>query len=183
MCIFGQERRALLFCQEDRALLCRECDIPIHRANEHTKKHNRFLLTGIKLSAAASFSGGSQSEAGKKISVANEVNFQPRSTGNCSESSSNPWRVNESSQAVNRQGSDSNSSVSKYLMETSPSWQVEDFLDPSSNYGCCKVCSVFVYFLMVVIEMAFMSKLSVANSKVPNIYLSLCLIINAYSLS
>ncbi|CAF2146150.1 unnamed protein product [Brassica napus] len=46
LCDICGERRALLFCQEDRAILCRECDIPIHQANEHTKKHNRFLLTG-----------------------------------------------------------------------------------------------------------------------------------------
>ncbi|KAF2322828.1 hypothetical protein GH714_031190 [Hevea brasiliensis] len=43
LCDICQERRALLFCQEDRAVLCRECDIPIHKANEHTKKHNRML--------------------------------------------------------------------------------------------------------------------------------------------
>ncbi|GFP88273.1 B-box zinc finger protein 20 [Phtheirospermum japonicum] len=44
-----QERQVLLFCQEDRALLCRESDVPIHKANELTKKHNGFLLTGVKL--------------------------------------------------------------------------------------------------------------------------------------
>ncbi|XWS54969.1 hypothetical protein CRYUN_Cryun10bG0135100 [Craigia yunnanensis] len=40
LCDICQERRAFLFCQEDRAILCRECDLPIHRANEHTQKHN-----------------------------------------------------------------------------------------------------------------------------------------------
>ncbi|KAL3351553.1 hypothetical protein AABB24_019901 [Solanum stoloniferum] len=50
MCDICQERRGFLFCQQDRAIMCRECDIPIHKANEHTQKHNRYLLTGIKLS-------------------------------------------------------------------------------------------------------------------------------------
>lgn len=47
----------MVFCQEDRAILCRECDDSIHKANEHTQKHNRFLLSGVKLSPLeASFS-------------------------------------------------------------------------------------------------------------------------------
>ncbi|PIN04883.1 hypothetical protein CDL12_22575 [Handroanthus impetiginosus] len=140
-CDICQERRALLFCQEDRALLCRECDIPIHRANEHTKKHNRFLLTGVKISAAASSyqtaisPTGSKSETEINISVTNEVNYQPTSTANCSESSSNPWRDNEQSQPMSQQGAESTSSISEYLMETLPGWHVDDLLEPSSHYG------------------------------------------------
>ncbi|KAJ6365200.1 hypothetical protein OIU76_030050 [Salix suchowensis] len=38
LCDICQERRALLFCQEDRAILCRECDLSIHKANEDTQK-------------------------------------------------------------------------------------------------------------------------------------------------
>ncbi|XP_010536379.1 PREDICTED: B-box zinc finger protein 21 [Tarenaya hassleriana] len=51
LCDICQEKRAFLFCQQDRAILCKDCDTPIHAANEHTKKHDRFLLTGIKLSS------------------------------------------------------------------------------------------------------------------------------------
>ncbi|XP_012837095.1 PREDICTED: B-box zinc finger protein 20 isoform X2 [Erythranthe guttata] len=141
-CDICQERQALLFCQEDRALLCRECDIPIHRANELTKKHNRFLLTGVKLSAAASSyqaaatsSTESRSEKKNKMSAANEVNYMPSSTANCSESSSNPMGYNESNQVMSEQQSDSTSSISEYLMETLPGWHVEDLLDPSTHYG------------------------------------------------
>ncbi|PQM38562.1 B-box zinc finger protein 20 [Prunus yedoensis var. nudiflora] len=53
VCDICQERRAFLFCQQDRAILCRECDLPVHAANEHTQKHSRFLLTGVKLSATS----------------------------------------------------------------------------------------------------------------------------------
>lgn len=49
-----QERRGFVFCQEDRAILCRDCDDPIHSANQLTMKHSRFLLTGARLSAAPS---------------------------------------------------------------------------------------------------------------------------------
>ncbi|KAK9286198.1 hypothetical protein L1049_014582 [Liquidambar formosana] len=41
-CDICQEKLAFLFCQEDRAILCRECDLSIHMANEHTQKHNSF---------------------------------------------------------------------------------------------------------------------------------------------
>ncbi|GAB4837855.1 hypothetical protein Ancab_027381 [Ancistrocladus abbreviatus] len=53
LCDICQERRAFLFCRGDRAILCRECDISIHAANEHTQKHSRFLLTGVKLSPSS----------------------------------------------------------------------------------------------------------------------------------
>ncbi|KAK1303174.1 B-box zinc finger protein 20 [Acorus calamus] len=52
-CDICQERRAILFCQEDRAILCSECDSPIHTANPLTQKHNRFLLTGVRVSSAS----------------------------------------------------------------------------------------------------------------------------------
>ncbi|KAL1554327.1 B-box zinc finger protein 20-like [Salvia divinorum] len=135
-CDICQERQALLFCQEDRALLCRDCDVPIHKANELTKKHNRFLLTGVKLSAAvsshqgATSSSGSQSERTIKTLVTNAS-----SNANCSETSSNPMRGNESSLPVSEQASDSTSSISEYLIETLPGWHVEDLMDPSSHYG------------------------------------------------
>ncbi|EPS72497.1 hypothetical protein M569_02266, partial [Genlisea aurea] len=57
-CDICQGKRALFFCQEDRALLCKDCDFPIHQANQYTKKHTRFLLTGARISPASS----SQSE-------------------------------------------------------------------------------------------------------------------------
>ncbi|KAK4355347.1 hypothetical protein RND71_024318 [Anisodus tanguticus] len=55
------------FCLEDRALLCRKCDIAIHTANPHVSAHQRFLLTGVKVGlepvdpGGASSSGTSQS--------------------------------------------------------------------------------------------------------------------------
>ncbi|KAK4491456.1 hypothetical protein RD792_002206 [Penstemon davidsonii] len=62
------------FCQEDRARLCLECDNPIHKANEYTKKQNRFLLSGVKISGAAS----SYQAAGTGTSSSG-INIQPNS--------------------------------------------------------------------------------------------------------
>ena len=39
-----QDAPAVLFCSEDRAVICRECDLMIHTANEFTAKHNRHIL-------------------------------------------------------------------------------------------------------------------------------------------
>ncbi|CAH9080919.1 unnamed protein product [Cuscuta epithymum] len=54
LCDICQERKAWLFCEEDRAMLCGECDVPIHKANENTRTHNRFLVTGVQLSPTSS---------------------------------------------------------------------------------------------------------------------------------
>ena len=37
-----QDAAAVLFCSEDRAIICRECDFMIHTANELTAKHSRY---------------------------------------------------------------------------------------------------------------------------------------------
>nr|VDD47646.1 unnamed protein product [Brassica oleracea] len=144
LCDICGERRALLFCQKDRAILCRECDIPIHQANEHTKKHNRFLLTGIKLSASpsayprASNSGATLGQAKTRPkSVSGEVPSSVSSEVFASSPSTTTinyyYGLEETYQQASDSGSGSGSgSISEYLMETLPGWRVEDLLeDPS----------------------------------------------------
>ncbi|CAA0827672.1 B-box zinc finger protein 21 [Striga hermonthica] len=140
-CDICQDRQALLFCQEDRALLCRDCDIPIHKANELTEKHNRFLLTGVKLSATASSYEVGTSSTGSRTEQEIKVNgyYQQNSISYCSESASKPYRDSESSQLQKKQYLDSTDNISEYLMETITGWPVEEFLDPSFNYGFCKI--------------------------------------------
>ncbi|XXG67607.1 hypothetical protein AAC387_Pa06g0911 [Persea americana] len=48
-CDICQETTGYFFCLEDRALLCRKCDVAIHTANAHVSAHQRFLLTGVKV--------------------------------------------------------------------------------------------------------------------------------------
>ncbi|CAA3017729.1 B-box zinc finger 20 [Olea europaea subsp. europaea] len=140
-CDICRERRALLFCQEDRALLCRECDIPIHKANEYTKNHNRFLLTGIKLSA---FAASYQASTSFSITGSNNANknFQTDSDVNTSESTSTTLRRvhnNGSDRSGSQEGSVSMSGISEYLIETLPGWHVEELLDPFSSHVFCKI--------------------------------------------
>ncbi|KAI0493893.1 hypothetical protein KFK09_024020 [Dendrobium nobile] len=113
LCDICQEKRGIVFCTEDRAILCHECDSPIHAANGLTMKHSRFILTGIGLSSAtitASSHSSEQSINKKKVSHS-QLFSSP--TVECS----------------------STSSISDYLIKMLPGYQVEDFLlDDSMNY-------------------------------------------------
>lgn len=143
-----QERRALLFCKEDRAILCKECDLPIHRANEHTQKHNRFLLTGVQLSSAVlanynnnQTSSSSMSPTGSEASNAGTNNLKARS-GNSGMKSNSISTTDQSTPGYFQvdciqEGSVSTGSISEYLIETLPGWHVEDLLQYpcSSQYG------------------------------------------------
>ncbi|KFK42933.1 hypothetical protein AALP_AA1G057500 [Arabis alpina] len=53
-CDICQEKAAFIFCVEDRALLCRDCDESIHVANSRSANHQRFLATGIKVALSSS---------------------------------------------------------------------------------------------------------------------------------
>ncbi|PPR91232.1 hypothetical protein GOBAR_AA29441 [Gossypium barbadense] len=119
LCDICQERRAFLFCQEDRAMFCRECDVSIHRANEITQKHNRFLLTGVKLSPSLSLNPTSSSSETKSSSSHSSKRLQD----NASISTSN--------------------NISEYLMEKLPGWNVDDFPDPSSGGDANGFCKIF----------------------------------------
>ncbi|XP_042013765.1 B-box zinc finger protein 24-like [Salvia splendens] len=48
-CDICQEKPAFIFCVEDRALFCKDCDEPIHSANSRAANHQRFLATGIRV--------------------------------------------------------------------------------------------------------------------------------------
>ena len=52
-CDICQSAPAVALCHEDRAFLCRACDVSIHSANEHAAAHSRFLFTNVKLELAA----------------------------------------------------------------------------------------------------------------------------------
>ncbi|KAG5018244.1 hypothetical protein AAZX31_06G025200 [Glycine max] len=111
LCDVCQERRAFVFCQQDRAILCKECDVPVHSANDLTKNHNRFLLTGIKFSALDSPSTPPKPAGGNSL-----TNQQPQ-----------------------QQTGFTGSSISEYLINTIPGMEFEDFLDSHSlPFACSK---------------------------------------------
>ncbi|XP_060199771.1 B-box zinc finger protein 21-like [Lycium barbarum] len=144
VCDICQERRAFLFCQQDRAILCRECDVSIHKANEHTQKHNRFLLTGVKISANSALY--SSSESPSETSSTNSLTTKNQDStkkplplpisGSVSSST-----VHQETVVAANIGEDSlTSSISEYL-EMLPGWHVEEFLNSSNipTNGFCKI--------------------------------------------
>ncbi|KAK1439885.1 hypothetical protein QVD17_05709 [Tagetes erecta] len=131
-CDICQERRAFLFCKEDRAILCRECDIPIHRANEHTQKHTRFLLTGVKLSASLScyddFCSQTPSSSNSNGSIESTKGFGHQNGGSINDMYSNYSMIHGDG------GSMEAGSISEYLTETLPGWHVDQLFD-SYDFG------------------------------------------------
>ncbi|XP_074275438.1 B-box zinc finger protein 21-like [Silene latifolia] len=121
-CDICQEKRAFLFCKEDRAILCRECDIQIHKANEHTQNHHRFLLTGVKISASSTPYPNSSV-------TSSEPTSRNSNTSKITSSSSTNYSM------INEVGSIStNNFMPEYLMDDDmPGWRLEDLLD--SSYG------------------------------------------------
>ncbi|KAI5074532.1 hypothetical protein GOP47_0010493 [Adiantum capillus-veneris] len=49
LCDICQEKGAFIFCLEDRALVCRDCDECIHAVNTLAAGHQRFLATGVQV--------------------------------------------------------------------------------------------------------------------------------------
>ncbi|KAF5451971.1 hypothetical protein F2P56_027019 [Juglans regia] len=53
-CDICQDKAAFIFCVEDRALFCQDCDEPTHSAGSLSANHQRFLATGIRVALNAS---------------------------------------------------------------------------------------------------------------------------------
>lgn len=149
LCDVCQEKRGFVFCQEDRAILCRDCDGPIHSANHLTMKHNRFLLTGVRLSSAPIYSSSSSSEAEEVVADKNANNHSkslPKTNQDqalaaaaaddsvlCSSYSSITASATAAAAAevpptTSNSSSGSGSSISDYLIKMCPGWCVEDLL-------------------------------------------------------
>lgn len=64
-----QETIGYFFCLEDRALLCRKCDVAIHTANSFVSSHQRFLVTGVKVGLEATGPGTSSSKSKDNLDV------------------------------------------------------------------------------------------------------------------
>ena len=111
-----------MFCKEDRAILCRECDVPVHTASEMTRRHSRFLLTGVRLSSAPVDSPAASEEE--------ENSGSPCNADSCS-----------SGGATATASASDGSSISEYLTKTLPGWHVEDFLDDDASAGALAACS------------------------------------------
>ncbi|KAF0888628.1 hypothetical protein E2562_016093 [Oryza meyeriana var. granulata] len=57
-CDICQEKMGYFFCLEDRALLCRSCDVAVHTATPHVAAHRRFLITGVRIGGSVDATAG-----------------------------------------------------------------------------------------------------------------------------
>ncbi|CAI9757110.1 unnamed protein product [Fraxinus pennsylvanica] len=137
-CDICQETFGYFFCLEDRALLCRKCDVAIHTANPLVSAHKRFLLTGVKVGLEAAEPGPSvslgKSLCDEKTSETEPCPLQKRT----SPVSSTGQRV----KALPLQANGGEGFISSYVPSTGGSvtevsqWQLDDFLgDFSQNYN------------------------------------------------
>lgn len=105
----------------------------VHSANEHTMKHDRFLLADVKLSASAMHRSSSETLSdSNSVPSSNVSHHQPLIAKTAPSSLASITVPPSSSNKVAAiEGSDSTtaSSISEYLIETLPGWQVDDFLD------------------------------------------------------
>ncbi|XP_051118269.1 B-box zinc finger protein 24-like [Andrographis paniculata] len=53
-CDICREKAAFIFCVEDRALFCKDCDEPIHLSCNLARNHQRYLATGIRVALNSS---------------------------------------------------------------------------------------------------------------------------------
>ncbi|KAK4750679.1 hypothetical protein SAY87_004161 [Trapa incisa] len=130
-CDICQEAAGFFFCLEDRALLCRKCDVAIHTANAYVSAHQRFLLTGVKVgldsadscpssSSVNSQPGGRISET-KPYSARKEADALPL-PGNCN--GGLPMRQDSSENFVPSKVPLSGGSVAGGIQQ----WNLDDFL-------------------------------------------------------
>ncbi|KAD6794477.1 hypothetical protein R6Q59_021552 [Mikania micrantha] len=130
LCDICQEKRAFLFCKEDRAILCKECDISIHGANEHTQYHSRFLLAGVKLSKSSSCYDTSSDQTLCSSNGSSEIDSRKGSMDQNYRASANSPSANNHCEGVSMVAG----SISEYLMETLPGWHIEELMNPSGSH-------------------------------------------------
>ncbi|KAK8572575.1 hypothetical protein V6N13_048164 [Hibiscus sabdariffa] len=134
LCDICQKKRAFLFCVQDRAILCKDCDVPIHSANEHTERHDRFLLAGVKLSALYNSSSSSSiASLSKDHDSVPEFKSQPSdddpsSVAKSSSVTATPMNSGDNNNLLESETCGSIGSISEYLVEMLPGWHVEAFL-------------------------------------------------------
>ncbi|KAJ3680104.1 hypothetical protein LUZ60_016382 [Juncus effusus] len=124
LCDICQEKRGFLFCKEDRAIFCRDCDIPIHTSSDLTMKHSRFLLTGLRLSSSPIPSSSNLSETEEEEEEEEEVEKQ--STQQCNSYHHNKAISQDEAASC---ASNNGSSISNYLINMLPGWHVEHLLN------------------------------------------------------
>ncbi|KAK9677812.1 hypothetical protein RND81_11G169400 [Saponaria officinalis] len=134
LCDICQEKRALMFCKEDRAILCRECDISIHKTNKHTFNHNRFLLTGVTISTSPTpYTNSSPiSTNSSQPNSRNNNSYNNNTNNNASKNTSSSTSYGQMNE---HESISTTNDMPEYLMESLPGWRLEDLIDSSYDHN------------------------------------------------
>ncbi|KAK1263131.1 putative salt tolerance-like protein [Acorus gramineus] len=138
-CDICQEKPGYFFCLEDRALLCRQCDVSIHNATTYLTSHQRFIVTGAKI-------GSKQQLSLPEIaSINSSSNGKGSSSNNNNHKNNHPFSSpasNASSSSHNHQNLGLASNASAVLPEEvadlRPQWEWDHFTgwpDFEYSYG------------------------------------------------
>nr|GMC74750.1 B-box zinc finger protein 22 [Ipomoea batatas] len=140
-CDICQETVGYFFCLEDRALLCRKCDVAIHTANAYVSAHQRFLLTGVKVGLEPTEPGPSsslgKSQSGEKISELEFLSVSRRNPHVASDIQYNkvlPTQITEVGNFAPAKAPFAGGSAAGSI----PQWQLDEFLglnEFNQNYG------------------------------------------------
>ncbi|CAK9234158.1 unnamed protein product [Sphagnum troendelagicum] len=126
-CDICQEKSGFFFCVDDRALLCRHCDLSIHSANSLSSNHKRFLIPGIQVALMA-------------VTVHEVTEAAPQETpqyGLPSSKMSNP-KAQRSPESLSK------SSITEFLTDAASGWRVDELLnlaDLSEGYSAANLGS------------------------------------------
>ncbi|KAJ7948803.1 Zinc finger, B-box [Quillaja saponaria] len=139
-CDICQETVGYFFCLEDRALLCRKCDVAIHTANTYVSAHQRFLLAGVRVGLEHIDPGASSSSvktnSGDKILETKNSSFSRRFfSGSLSPEYNEPINVSVVGESAQTRVSYAGGSAAG----TIPQWPIDEFFglnDLSQNYNC-----------------------------------------------
>lgn len=125
-CDICQEKTGYFFCLEDRALLCRQCDVSIHSLNNLVAAHQRFLVTGVKVGLEPS---NTISPSTKTSTQSSDItNKKPQTLRN------GPTEVSASlhqgvQKGIGGGGISRRGTVSEYFSDLLPLWRMDEFLN------------------------------------------------------
>ncbi|KAK6940409.1 B-box-type zinc finger [Dillenia turbinata] len=129
-----KEKTGYLFCLEDRALLCKNCDLSMHKATPYASSHQRFLITGVKVALESSNKCNTNWSSGKLPSSSPISDY--RSPLAPSNSAATAIEMESTSTSMND------------CLATGPQWPLDEILGCSdfdcfefSDAGSCRISS------------------------------------------
>nr|WMZ41122.1 BBX24 [Fragaria x ananassa] len=108
-CDICQDKAAFIFCVEDRALFCQDCDESIHSGNTLSANHQRFLATGIRV--ALSSACNNKDAQTSSLDPPNQTTSHLVSTKLPNSLFSPPWAVDDLLQLSDFESSDKKESL------------------------------------------------------------------------